>query len=305
MGIILYALTTGKHPFRKESEAATIYNIIDKSPAVPPRRIVPGYPAALERVVQQALAKDPGKRFPTANEFLRALDQALPPSMRASTDEDVGAFLKGLFSERRDQQREAFAKALEGADQRAESRVSLRSFLDSQPPPPPNSGITPVSDVSLSTMAATRQTLESGSDVAMPTGSGQTLSSPIMRPGGNKRRWVVGLVAAGVLLVGGGVVLLEAGGGASAAKPAPSAQSVAAAVPATPTPAPAESDTTEVVEASALPVEPPPPSASAEPALSAAPAPKPHPVYHPRAHHTVKKSTATKTGNNWREDPGF
>jgi len=307
MGIILYALTTGKHPFRKESEAATIYNIIDKSAAIPPRRIVPGYPAALERVVQQALAKDPGKRFPTANEFLRALDQALPPSMRVSTDEDVGTFLRGLFSERLEGHREALAKALEGADQRAQSRVSLRSFLDSQPPPAPNSATTPVSDVSLNTMAVTRQTLESGSDVALPTGSGQTLSSPIMRPGGNKRRWVLGLAAAGVLLAGGAVALLKVGGGTTAAKPAPRAQRAAAAVPTTTTPAPAESDTTAAVEASALPLEPPPSSASAEPALSTAPAAKPHRVYHPPAHHAFKKKPPAKTkpGNNWREDPGF
>ncbi len=309
MGIILYALTTGKHPFRKESEAATIYNIIDKSPAMSPRRIVPGYPAALERAVMQALAKDPGKRFPTANEFLRALDQALPPSMRASTDEDVGAFVRGLFSERREQQREAFAKALAGADQRAESRVSLRSFLDSQPPPGPSSGATPVSDVSLNSVAATRETMDSGSDAIMPTGSGQTLSSPIMRPKTGKKRLVLGLAAVAVLAVGGGAVLLgSSGSGPSAAKPARSAQPVAAA-PTTSAPAPV--DTSTAVEPSALPLEPAPSvSASASAVASAAPAPPPpkaQHVYHPRVHTQVKKKTAATSngGNNWKQDPGF
>lgn len=310
MGIILYALTTGKHPFRKESEAATIYNIIDKSAAMAPRRLVPGYPAALERVVLQALAKDPGKRFPTANEFLRALDQALPPSMRASTDDDVGAFVRGLFSERREEHRAALAKALEGADQRAQSRVSLRSFLDSQPPPAPNSGTTPVSEVSLNTVAATRQSMESGNDVPLATASGQTLSSPIMQPRPGKRRWVVGAVLVGAVAIGGGLLFLKSQSGGSPAKPTPSAHVAAAVDKPTATAtasAPTEEDTTEAIEPSSLPVEPPP-SASAEPVASAAPPPVHH-VYHPRVHHHVTKkktaNTAKPSNDNWREDPGF
>ncbi len=314
MGIILYALTTGKHPFRKESEAATIYNIIDKAPATPPRRIVPGYPAALERVVLQALAKDPAKRYPTANEFLRALDQALPPSMRASTDEDVCAFLGGLFRERRDEHREALNKALEGADQRARSKVSLRSFLDSQPPPAPNSGVTPVSEVSLNTVAATRETMDSGGDAMMPTASGQTLSSPIMRPAPDRKRWMIIAGAVAVVVLGGVVLALGARSNSSSAAKAPnSAEPIAAAAPTnSATPAPAESDTTEVVEASSLPVEPLPPSASAEPAASAAPAPvkhKParHYVRHTPVHRTQKQTAkkTTPTNNSWKEDPGF
>jgi len=124
MGIFLYALTTGRHPFRGESESETLARICSQKPALPPSQIVPGYPAELERVLLQALAKDPAKRSPTANVLLRGLDQALPASMRASTDEDVAAFVRGIFCERREQSRKALAAALEQADVRAQSAVS-------------------------------------------------------------------------------------------------------------------------------------------------------------------------------------
>lgn len=139
MGIVLYAITTGRHPFRKESEAATMYNICAPTPPTPPRKLIPGYPASLERVVLQALAKDASKRFATANDMLRALDHALPSSMRASTDEEVASFVRGLFGERRETQQKAIQVALAAADSRAESRVPLRSLLGANSPKPTGS----------------------------------------------------------------------------------------------------------------------------------------------------------------------
>jgi serine/threonine protein kinase len=85
MGIVLYALTTGKHPFRRESEAATMYNICAPQPVIPPRKVVADYPVELEQVVLRALAKDPDKRYQTSNDMLRALDQFLRYSEQAPT----------------------------------------------------------------------------------------------------------------------------------------------------------------------------------------------------------------------------
>lgn len=117
MGIVLYALTTGKHPFRGESEAATLFNISSSKPAMGPRRVIPGYPEALERVVMQALHKDPAKRFATANDLARALDQAVPAEMRASTDEDVAAFVRSTVGEQREQTQRALTQALKRLDE--------------------------------------------------------------------------------------------------------------------------------------------------------------------------------------------
>jgi serine/threonine-protein kinase len=137
MGIVLYAMTTGRHPFRKESEAATLYQICSPTPAPSPRKFIPSYPLSLERVVLQALAKDPSKRIPTADSLLVALDRALPASMRLSSDQEVAKYVNQLFADKRDRQRAELQAALERADQRAQTNVapSLREVLDSQPPP--------------------------------------------------------------------------------------------------------------------------------------------------------------------------
>lgn len=123
MGIVLYALTTGKHPFRRESEAATMYNICSPTPVMPPRKVIPDYPAELEQVVIKALAKDPDRRYQTANEMLKALDQ-LPQSMRASTDEDVGKFVMSLFGDKRAERHTAMSEALARAEELARTRAA-------------------------------------------------------------------------------------------------------------------------------------------------------------------------------------
>jgi serine/threonine-protein kinase len=128
MGIVLYALTSGKHPFRRESEAATMYTIASDEAVVPPSKFVPNYPASLEAVLLKALAKDKHQRFASASEFLRALDQCLPPAERANTDEDVGTFILKLFSNKREESRAALAEALALADK---SRPDIRAT----PPP--------------------------------------------------------------------------------------------------------------------------------------------------------------------------
>ena len=123
IGIVLYALTTGKHPFRRESEAATMYNICAPTPVMPPRKIMPDYPIELEQVVLKSLSKDPDRRFQTANEMLKALDQ-LPQHMRASTDDDVGKFVMSLFGEKRAERRALMSEALVRAEELARTRAA-------------------------------------------------------------------------------------------------------------------------------------------------------------------------------------
>ena len=131
MGIVLYALTSGKHPFRRESEAATMYTIASDEAVVPPSKFVPNYPASLEAVLLKALAKDKHQRFASASEFLRALDQCLPAAERANTDEDVGAFILKLFSNKREESRAALAEALALADK---SRPDIRATAPPRAP---------------------------------------------------------------------------------------------------------------------------------------------------------------------------
>jgi serine/threonine-protein kinase len=125
MGIMLYMMTTGRHPFRGDDEPSTIRQITAEEPAVPPSTLVANYPPALEQVVMQAIAKDPAKRLPTANDVVVALTRALPPA----TDEEVAAFLRTLLPDRLEKRKATIKSALEAADRR-----DLPSAPQHQPP---------------------------------------------------------------------------------------------------------------------------------------------------------------------------
>ena len=115
MGIVLYLVTTGRHPFRGQDAIQTMRNVCEKPP-VPPGSLVKDYPAKLSEVVLRALAKDPTRRFSTAYDMLSALEEAVPGCLEASFERDVANFLSELFGDRAAQRRAALAEAQEQAD---------------------------------------------------------------------------------------------------------------------------------------------------------------------------------------------
>ena len=66
LGILLYELATGKHPFRADSRIAVLHSIISQEP-IPPARLNVELPAALEALILRLLDKNPRLR-PTAAE---------------------------------------------------------------------------------------------------------------------------------------------------------------------------------------------------------------------------------------------
>jgi eukaryotic-like serine/threonine-protein kinase len=135
LGILLYQLATGSHPFRGDTDAETFAQIALGESIDFPRAQVPDYPPSLEAVLLKALAKDPDQRYESANALLRALDKALPPSMRGSVaDEEVGAFVRSLLGEARELRSAQLAAALREAELRL-SRNSRAQIADTIPPP--------------------------------------------------------------------------------------------------------------------------------------------------------------------------
>ena len=126
LGILLYQITTGKHPFRGENPAATLQNICSANGPTPPAAFLPDYPEELERVVLKALSKNPDDRFACANEMLTALEKAMPGPLEASFEVQVAEYLKSLFGSRAAERRCALRLAQERVDQqRAESSSSI------------------------------------------------------------------------------------------------------------------------------------------------------------------------------------
>ena len=76
LGCLLYQAVTGRVPFDRDSEVAKMYAHLNDHPPVV-SEASPDLPAALDEVVERALAKDPADRFPSAGDLARAARGAL------------------------------------------------------------------------------------------------------------------------------------------------------------------------------------------------------------------------------------
>jgi Tol biopolymer transport system component len=84
LGVVLYELLVGKRPFDRETTNGTMAAIRDEE-AVPPSDAVETrrVPAAVDRVIARALAKDPEERWPNMTAFAAALRASAARRSRA------------------------------------------------------------------------------------------------------------------------------------------------------------------------------------------------------------------------------
>jgi serine/threonine-protein kinase len=120
MGIVLYQITTGKHPFRGENDIATLHNILhNELPS--PRFVDAQFPRPLEAAINRALSRDVTKRFASAKDMADALSRVFPPTRRRADVADVGAFVQELLGETGNRRRSVLAEAIKRADSRTGS----------------------------------------------------------------------------------------------------------------------------------------------------------------------------------------
>ncbi len=82
LGVILYRMTTGEHPFPGESLPAVSYKVVHTEP-VAPSDLNPAIPRQLEAVILRCLAKNAVERYQTGEELAADL-QAVKPGPRVS-----------------------------------------------------------------------------------------------------------------------------------------------------------------------------------------------------------------------------
>lgn len=83
VGVVLYELATGKHPFASSSDSGTAAAILSSVPAAP-TQVRRNLPPGLDAVLLKCLEKDPENRYQSAKEILVDLRRlSLPPSATA------------------------------------------------------------------------------------------------------------------------------------------------------------------------------------------------------------------------------
>jgi serine/threonine protein kinase len=132
LGVVLCFMITGKHPFRGETEAETLRRLTDPRFASALSDLSPEIPEALSDVLREAVQRDPFDRCASMDEFMRALEAALPAQDRI-TAADLGAFMRSRLGEVRAHRRNAISEALRA---RGEAWPTPRRSPSLSPPTP-------------------------------------------------------------------------------------------------------------------------------------------------------------------------
>jgi eukaryotic-like serine/threonine-protein kinase len=286
LGVVLYAVTTGKHPFRRESEGATLFAISAPESAPAPSRFME-YPPQLEAVLMKSIAKKPDDRYGSALEFARALEETLPEAERVHGGERVAIFIKELLGAQHEQSRVALSEALKRAD-----RMSMAPTAQAPLEGLNSTGASGVSSLSAVGLAA-RQGLDAGS------------TTDLLRP---KTAWERMRLPLGLALMafGVGAAAYAITRSATRGKEPPA---VALPPPATtPTASATPEPSAPRVGLDALPVDSnaPPSEVTMEPTPEPTTAARPRGTPKPTAPSTTPAPTTTaKKKPSWRQDPGF
>jgi len=118
MGIVLYKMTTGLHPFLGENDLITMKNIIGR-PVPSPRLKNAQFPVELEQVILKCLQKEPEKRYQTMLEVHQAIEKVQVSMGSSVVDDDVGTFVRSLLGDRGQKRRLALRDAVRSLDERA------------------------------------------------------------------------------------------------------------------------------------------------------------------------------------------
>lgn len=85
LGILLYEMVTGRHPFAASTPLEMVQSHVGRAPE-PPIQINPDLPAMVEAIILRAMSKNPGGRYQSMEEMVNALQAALTQTAAGSSD---------------------------------------------------------------------------------------------------------------------------------------------------------------------------------------------------------------------------
>lgn len=113
VGVVLYEMLTGVHPFRAENELVTAERIRTGTYR-PASEVNPGVPFTLETIVDRALRHDRNERYPTATALKDALDKFFHDSGFLFTHHSLAQYVAGLLPDEDDETaRSSYREAFE------------------------------------------------------------------------------------------------------------------------------------------------------------------------------------------------
>lgn len=124
LGIVLYIVATGCHPFPYENPGQQMYFVL-KGKFSPPRELNPALDKALENIILRAMSFDAGDRFTSMNELKSALDAYCATKLNEPS-EGLVEIMKDLF-------------AFEIREERARIESHRYKQQQERPPAPPKS----------------------------------------------------------------------------------------------------------------------------------------------------------------------
>jgi eukaryotic-like serine/threonine-protein kinase len=177
VGVLLYTLTTGRHPFAGADSAEMLRNIVSDEPPIRPSLLKAGYSRTLEAVVLKALEKDREGRWQSAEEMRLTLQRGVPQAFELGFEAQLRNFMGDTVGDRALRKREALRRAELAVDAHmaqsqssggAISVTSLRAIsvdtsrlTDSLRPNAPRRSYLPTLRPSLRALAPRRRTFRS------------------------------------------------------------------------------------------------------------------------------------------------
>ena len=127
VGILLYLLTTGRHPFKDHAVEGVLHGIMSEEPAIRPSLLKATYSRTLEAVVMKALDKDRDRRWPTAEEMRLALERGVPEAFSLGFEAHLRAFMGDAVGQRATEKRDSLRRAEAAADAYVASNAAAES----------------------------------------------------------------------------------------------------------------------------------------------------------------------------------